>query len=99
MRPNAEHPRARGENGVDGIKEAAQGGTSPRTRGKPVDTKGEFGLNRNIPAHAGKTSLPWWWPQLAAEHPRARGENYTARILNRPEGGTSPRTRGKRDLQ
>ena len=51
------------------------GGSSPLTRGKPVDNleaKRNLGL---IPAHAGKTATgaTRWkaWPA----HPRSRGEN------------------------
>ena len=76
-----EHPRARGENHVlfttiDGLC-----GTSPRTRGKPTELTGHFAVARNIPAHAGKTSLRRAVLLAVTEHPRARGENgYTGRL-------------------
>ena len=52
-------------------------------------------LNRNIPAHAGKTIIAKLTPSRAAEHPRARGENNLTDGSVAAINGTSPRTRGK----
>ena len=77
--------------------ERAPGGTSPRTRGKLCFTPFRLLKRRNIPAHAGKTMLLGPCSGSRPEHPRARGENSNPKRLNNRAGGTSPRTRGKRD--
>ena len=50
---------------------------------------------RLIPAHAGKTRRPRRDRVDPQAHPRSRGENTTVAILNDPERGSSPLTRGK----
>ena len=91
-----EHPRARGEN-LSGLP-AKIGliGTSPRTRGKRQVGLSPVQRDRNIPAHAGKTAMPWANALPTAEHPRARGENANSLLRWLRAWGTSPRTRGKR---
>ena len=91
----AEHPRARGENGLDADRGAAAKGTSPRTRGKQGGHYAQASYRGNIPAHAGKTTLDLDKLNRAVEHPRARGENATIRSDLESYVGTSPRTRGK----
>ena len=91
-----EHPRARGENEVGKGWSETITGTSPRTRGKQLTDRLEAVRERNIPAHAGKTPRSGLMWCLAREHPRARGENRYVSCNRRPNGGTSPRTRGKR---
>ncbi len=49
------HPRSRGENTRGASEAAAQIGSSPLTRGKPVEASVQGGSRRLIPAHAGKT--------------------------------------------
>ena len=90
------HPRACGENQLtDGIAGAGEG-SSPRVRGKQVHWGScllEVGL---IPARAGKTtSTPGSKPSSTA-HPRACGENMSARPMRKKSAGSSPRVRGKR---
>ena len=70
-------------------------GTSPRMRGKPLLESHFAKINRNIPAHAGKTGSSSQPPATGAEHPRACGENFEnlARLYHII--GTSPRMRGK----
>ena len=73
-------------------------GTSPRTRGKLAGFLRGSSIHRNIPAHAGKTSMissPSFFP---SEHPRARGENSVTPSPTPQTAGTSPRTRGKPHL-
>ena len=72
-----------------------QMGTSPRTRGKHFRLGDVVLVERNIPAHAGKTSPVRGTPSLTKEHPRARGENPGGPAENTNILGTSPRTRGK----
>ena len=50
------HPRSRGENRCERVREDARLGSSPLTRGKLVEAIGPLLGQRLIPAHAGKTS-------------------------------------------
>ena len=52
-----EHPRACGENGPLSYPRGVKRGTSPRMRGKPLESKRVYSPRRNIPAHAGKTRV------------------------------------------
>ena len=70
-----EHPRARGENAMEAKALSNLGGTSPRTRGKLNRALTDATQNRNIPAHAGKTTGRGRHFRRCREHPRARGEN------------------------
>ena len=63
--------------------------------GKLADKKRVSFMGRNIPAHAGKTSLRGNGPARGQEHPRARGENVQKNWGQVGTEGTSPRTRGK----
>ena len=94
---SGEHPRARGENSPGSPGSAGGGGTSPRTRGKPISTSAASGLAGNIPAHAGKTHRGRTKTCRREEHPRARGENNVFGRNLYVISGTSPRTRGKRN--
>ena len=71
-------------------------GSSPLTRGKPVERRPEAGENGLIPAHAGKTLLRLSRRRAARAHPRSRGENLRAGLDLGGEPGSSPLTRGKR---
>ena len=51
------HPRSRGENAGRATRRHRSGGSSPLTRGKPVDAGLPGGGAGLIPAHAGKTQL------------------------------------------
>ena len=93
-----EHPRARGENREKSHTASTRGGTSPRTRGKPLFERHVTPESRNIPAHAGKTISTSACKSLCSEHPRARGENHPTTGSSPALTGTSPRTRGKRLL-
>ena len=97
-RPNSEHPRVRGENGVDHDGVTGCGGTSPRARGKLRDEKRKDVTTRNIPACAGKTTPLLSGVYLFTEHPRVRGENGFATRALIKHRGTSPRARGKLQL-
>ena len=65
--------------------------------GKLADKKRVSFMGRNIPAHAGKTSLRGNGPARGQEHPRARGENVQKNWGQVGTEGTSPRTRGKQN--
>ena len=93
--PIQAHPRSRGENEYVTWLRAAQAGSSPLTRGKPVELIGGGDERGLIPAHAGKT-LGMRTPASSRwAHPRSRGEN-TVSVLSVCRGaGSSPLTRGK----
>ena len=90
-----EHPRARGENWWGKASVDCAQGTSPRTRGKLGSLPCARPIQRNIPAHAGKTSTSSRSTTVPWEHPRARGENCWSHGSRQRADGTSPRTRGK----
>ena len=50
------HPRSRGENVTWSSRSWASVGSSPLTRGKPVNDERAEGHGGLIPAHAGKTA-------------------------------------------
>ena len=93
------HPRSRGENPPQGSFIFHDWGSSPLTRGKlevPVVARAVTGL---IPAHAGKTATAHVGGHERTAHPHSRGENgWPARGIT-PNPGSSPLTRGKRDLE
>ena len=90
-----EHPRIRGENPHAPLAPTIKFGTSPHTRGKRHLEGTTDQITGNIPAYAGKTRplprQPWVFP----EHPRIRGENIDAALVESAIQGTSPHTRGK----
>ena len=70
-------------------------GSSPLTRGKPVELRATRHRERLIPAHAGKTRIDTE-PQVGSEaHPRSRGENWSGVWTGIQTMGSSPLTRGK----
>ena len=89
------HPRACGENRFPRLCVASLLGSSPRMRGKLTFTsrvRYSLGL---IPAHAGKTPLPWAESSPTRAHPRACGENLIRPWIMSLPTGSSPRMRGK----
>ena len=69
------HPRSRGENAPNGIKNFADGGSSPLTRGKHRGAPSSSQSPGLIPAHAGKTEMAPLRQTRCTAHPRSRGEN------------------------
>ena len=92
------HPRSRGENIRSAYLTAETAGSSPLTRGKPVQAAHDALCPRLIPAHAGKTGADTRLRRGPAAHPRSRGENPPAVAWKVWLDGSSPLTRGKRDL-
>ena len=92
------HPRSRGENGFSSVIAAVATGSSPLTRGKRGQDRGERHARGLIPAHAGKTITKWSSRTMAGAHPRSRGENRYSWIRVRVAAGSSPLTRGKLPL-
>ena len=71
-------------------------GSSPRGRGKLIPIERGLLVERLIPARAGKTKPTASSHQASTAHPRAGGENNSARSDARGIAGSSPRGRGKR---
>ena len=93
------HPRSRGENHKAPNSFTDYQGSSPLTRGKLDDRVLDAGVDRLIPAHAGKTlNRPLKVRHLQA-HPRSRGENGHKHRHVRITLGSSPLTRGKPDAR
>ena len=89
------HPRSRGENRGPFSPHGSELGSSPLTRGKPVELQTGARLGGLIPAHAGKTRNADGRPAGHWAHPRSRGENGQGSTLRRSGAGSSPLTRGK----
>ena len=90
------HPRSRGENVSAADAGAAVAGSSPLTRGKQDREARGAKVDGLIPAHAGKTSLPFGAKMKGTAHPRSRGENLRPAKSPTASAGSSPLTRGKR---
>ena len=89
------HPRSRGENPSVACSFTASVGSSPLTRGKPVERLRDRRPRRLIPAHAGKTARQGRASRSPRAHPRSRGENVHSRVTPHAHAGSSPLTRGK----
>ena len=92
------HPRSRGENAHIAAEVMGTPGSSPLTRGKHCNFLSGLGGSRLIPAHAGKTYIPLYYPCKREAHPRSRGENELIGFSAQFNQGSSPLTRGKRHL-
>ena len=73
-------------------------GSSPHTRGAPVT--GSLAMTRSgiIPAYAGSTAALAAQAHSIADHPRIRGEHLCRRSFGAVKAGSSPHTRGARQL-
>ena len=89
------HPHSRGENARALPAGWTGHGSSPLTRGKPVDAWLPGGGAGLIPTHAGKTGLITRSRWLSRAHPHSRGENCDLCGVSVGGGGSSPLTRGK----
>ena len=92
------HPRSRGENLLLVLPSGSIQGSSPLTRGKltvKVSAHNFIGL---IPAHAGKTGKTDVALEELGAHPRSRGENAYPLMAAITHPGSSPLTRGKREI-
>ena len=93
-----DHPRIRGEHRKYQQDKAWRSGSSPHTRGARAGV-GDAGVEvRIIPAYAGSTKIAQKGKGMAADHPRIRGEHITQAGRLRPPRGSSPHTRGAREL-
>ena len=90
------HPRSRGENSDTVTKSRGCRGSSPLTRGKPIERFQDVFQDGLIPAHAGKTHGRQAGAGARWAHPRSRGENKATDPITGDLEGSSPLTRGKR---
>ena len=92
--PIADHPRGRGEHEESTDVSPPLYGSSPRTRGALREAERGPTDRRIIPADAGSTDVGARARLLAPDHPRGRGEHFSARYVAFRSAGSSPRTRG-----
>ena len=93
------HPRSRGENVLPSPSVPPEAGSSPLTRGKLTEAITSKDTTRLIPAHAGKTRGHRRRSARMPAHPRSRGENIIGVVSARSPAGSSPLTRGKREVR
>ena len=94
----ADHPRIRGEHYVNSAYPALAAGSSPHTRGALPTSCPSWRNHRIIPAYAGSTNDAGVARFREADHPRIRGEHAAALREVFGRHGSSPHTRGARDL-
>ena len=89
-----DHPRIRGEHLEVARLMTTGKGSSPHTRGAPVDAGFVVARKGIIPAYAGSTlfSSSFFTPER--DHPRIRGEHSSSRNRSHSGAGSSPHTRG-----
>ena len=98
MRARRDHPRIRGEHCCDSVPLSFHLGSSPHTRGAPKKRKESGNAARIIPAYAGSTSVGRFRKARRQDHPRIRGEHPEHRDRVCVFEGSSPHTRGARDV-
>ena len=92
------HPRVCGENASKKQNKPPATGSSPRMRGKPLFQVLALAEPRLIPAYAGKTFVHSHGCRSTRAHPRVCGENNGGGPFAYRVGGSSPRMRGKQDV-
>ena len=92
------HPRIRGERTGAARGNVIGGGSSPHTRGTPRLRGLMLDYVRFIPAYAGNASTHSLDSGGKPVHPRIRGERLMGPITEPPGLGSSPHTRGTRQL-
>ena len=93
-----DHPRIRGEHVPDVHGRHRRAGSSPHTRGAPFAPSLPLAARGIIPAYAGSTGLCNLGPEAKPDHPRIRGEHNPDPLAVSRCGGSSPHTRGARQL-
>ena len=95
--PTADHPRIRGEHVFDSKTFELGEGSSPHTRGAPMNPLWYVSNSRIIPAYAGSTLGAVGLSSIRGDHPRIRGEHRGGASGTDDIPGSSPHTRGARD--
>ena len=93
-RPQADHPRIRGEHDRAQLRTLGERGSSPHTRGAPEVWRTRPASPGIIPAYAGSTRSLCGAVVWGADHPRIRGEHLIRGLLLSGNRGSSPHTRG-----
>ena len=91
-------PAHAGKTAGIGLVEDAEAGSSPLTRGKLQALDPDVLREGLIPAHTGKTCSGRRKQPRTRAHPCSRGENMLTRCSGVCAYGSSPLTRGKRDV-
>ena len=92
----SDHPRIRGEHRRVEMANQQADGSSPHTRGAPLERTPARRRRRIIPAYAGSTCFAGISPSHLSDHPRIRGEHRGLGCGSSPLAGSSPHTRGAR---
>ena len=91
---NWDHPRSRGEYGLNKTGHDVGSGSSPLSRGIPSQSGVSTRLERIIPALAGNTSAACPEHLVGRDHPRSRGEYAIIKAGQAGKQGSSPLSRG-----
>ena len=94
--PGTVHPRLRGEHAMVTAQSVGKAGSSPPTRGTPLQVSCSCFQLRFIPAYAGNTATRCRMIASRPVHPRLRGEHWLMMQPHRQTRGSSPPTRGTR---
>ena len=94
-----DHPRECGANEGDVFTATYVGGSSPRVRGKRYPLRRRRSSGRIIPASAGQTGSQTVLLRRWADHPRECGANDADNCFQSRAIGSSPRVRGKPQLE
>ena len=95
--PAADHPRMRGEDGVELNVSRVHGGSPPHARGRHPSSTTCRQSCRITPACAGKTHRVASRDGHRPDHPRMRGEDVEVSVTYVIEPGSPPHARGRRD--
>ena len=93
-RGRRDHPRVRGEQSAQPGCQRSTTGPSPRARGADPSRSTPRDFPGTIPACAGSSGRPAWWPRRPGDHPRVRGEQPCITLPSGYRRGPSPRARG-----
>ena len=93
------HPRLRGADSISLLVFGASSGSSPLTRGGPSRPGSGIARRRLIPAYAGRTAHSHQCGPGIRAHPRLRGADSQKNLTVPPQQGSSPLTRGGRDVR
>ncbi len=88
------HPRIRGEHGLNANALPAGTGSPPHTRGAPMPSHATKLSFRITPAYAGSTTWTDGIDEYLRDHPRIRGEHLVATPTGTGLQGSPPHTRG-----
>src|SRR5690606_41689813 len=88
------HPRWRGEHPTSLSSTASGAGSSPLARGTPIEAGARLRICGFIPAGAGNTRAEGVLLDIAAVHPRWRGEHQNPATTAASLTGSSPLARG-----